>query len=73
MKLLLQPSRPDSSTFEVDHQVQAAITALRGYLIRIRGAGRFDDGTVGILPTHESDIEIAVAALKQIGIWGAIS
>ncbi len=73
MTLLLQPPKPDSPSFEVDHQIQTAIAALRGYLIRIRAAGRFGDGTACILLARDSDAEIAVAALEHIGIHAAAS
>ncbi len=68
MKLLLQPPKSDSPSFEVDHQIQIAIAALHGYLIRIRGAGRFADGSAGILLARDSDAEIALAALRHVGI-----
>jgi hypothetical protein len=73
MKLLLQAPTPDSPTVEVDRQLHTAIVALRGYLIRVRAAGRFADGTAGILLEREGDAEIAVAALEHVGIHAAVS
>ena len=73
MRLLLQPPKPDSSNFEVDQQIHMAVSALHDYLIRIRGAGRFADGSTGILLAREMDAPIAVAALKRVGIQVAAS
>ena len=57
MKILFRPPKSDSPTFEVDHQIQNAIAALHGYLIRIRGAGRFADGTAAIILAREGDAD----------------
>ena len=73
MKILLDPPKSDSPTFEVDHQIQHAIAALHGYLIRIRGAGRFADGTAAIILAREGDADIAVAALRHVGIHATAS
>ena len=59
MTILLDPPNADSLTFELDHLLQTAIAALHGYLIRIRGAARSDDGTAAILLASEADQEIA--------------
>lgn len=73
MKLLLQPPKFDSPSFEIDHQIQIAVAALQGYLIRIRGAGRFADGAAAILLARDSDADIAVAALRHVGICATAS
>ena len=73
MRLLLQPPTPNPPSYEVDHQIQTAIAALHGYLIRIRGAGRFADGSAAILLARESDADIARAALRHVGIRATTS
>ena len=68
MRILLQPPRPGASSFEVDFEIQKALIALRGYSIKIRGAGRFGDGTAAIVLQRETDTGRALAALKDAGV-----
>jgi len=72
MKILLDPPKPDSPTFEVDHQIAVALAALHNSLIRIRGAGRFGDQTAIIVLQREGDADLALAALGRVGIRAAI-
>lgn len=66
-----QPSNPESSGFEVNQHVKTAIAALHSHLIKIRGVGRFADGSVGILLGRDSDADIALVALQHIGLRAA--
>jgi hypothetical protein len=69
MKILLDPSKPDSPTFEVDHQIAVALATLNESFIRIRGAGRFGDQTATIVLQRDADV--ALAALNSVGIHAA--
>jgi hypothetical protein len=68
MTILLDPPKPDSPTFEVDHQIVVALAALHDSLIGIRGAGRFGKSTASILLERDRDTDKAVAALNRVGI-----
>jgi len=68
MRILLQPPRADAPSFEVDFEIQKALVALHDYSIRIRGAGRFGDGSAAIVLQRESDAPRALSALKDAGI-----
>ena len=72
MRILLDPPRRDARTFEIDHQIQRAVAALYGALIRIRGAGRFGDGGAAIVLARDGDAEIALAALRHAGIRASL-
>jgi hypothetical protein len=71
MKLLLDPPKPASPTFEVDHQIAVALAALHESLIRIRGAGRFGDQTATIVLQRDGDVDVALADLNSVGIHAA--
>jgi hypothetical protein len=62
MKLLLDPPKPDSPTFEVDHQIAVALAALHESFIRIRGAGRFGDQTATIVLQRDRDADAALGS-----------
>jgi hypothetical protein len=72
MRILLQPPKPDSPTFEVDFQIQHAIVALHVSQVSIRGAGRFGDGEAAIILQRDLDLEAAVEALRLTGIHATI-
>jgi hypothetical protein len=73
MKILLDPPKPDSPTFEVDHQIAMALAALHESFIRIRGAGRFGDQTATIVLQRDGDAEVALAALNSVGIHASVA
>jgi hypothetical protein len=72
MRILLDPPKPDSPTFEIDHQIAVALAALHGSLIKIRGAGRFGNYSASILLERDGDADPALTALKRVGIRAAI-
>ena len=72
MTILLEPPKPDSPTFEVDHQIAVALATLHKSFIRIRGAGRFGNQSATILLERDGDADTALAILKNVGIHAAI-
>jgi hypothetical protein len=73
MTILLDPPKPDSPTFEVDHQIAVALAALHASLVKIRGAGRFGDQIATIVLQRDEDADVALAALSSVGIHGALA
>jgi len=71
LKILLTPPRPDSPSFEVDHQIAQALVALHDASIKIRGAGRFVGDTATILLARDADGGKALEALRGNGIEGS--
>ena len=69
MRIRLTPPRPDSPSFEVDHQIALALAALHAVSIKIRGAGRFG-GETTILLARDADSGKALEALGKKGIEG---
>src|ERR1017187_9156412 len=57
MTILLEPPKPDSPTFEVDHQIAVALATLHKSFIRIRGAGRFGNQSATILLERDGDAD----------------
>ncbi|HVN28686.1 MAG TPA: hypothetical protein VMT64_09390 [Candidatus Binataceae bacterium] len=72
MTILLDPPKPDSPSFEIDHQISVALAALHGSLIRIRGVGRFGREYAMVLLQRDADGEGALTALRRAGISAAI-
>jgi len=72
MTILLDPPKPDSPSFEVDHQIAVALAALRNTFIMIRGAGRLEDHGAGVLLDRNEDAGIALAAPNSVGIRATI-
>jgi hypothetical protein len=72
VRILLDPPKPDSPTFEIDHAISIALAALLGSHIKIRGAGRFGEHSAAILLEREGDAVTAVTALKNVGIHAII-
>ena len=72
MTILLDPPKPDSPSFEIDHQIVVALAALHGSSVRIRGAGRFGKECATVLLQRETDAQIALKALQRAGIRAAI-
>jgi hypothetical protein len=72
MRILLDPPKPDSPTFEIDHQIAVALAALHGSLIKIRGAGRFGNQGASILLERDGDADPALTALSRVGIRAVV-
>lgn len=72
MTILLDLPKPNSPTFEVDHQIVVALSTLHRSLIRVRGAGRFGDHSASILLENDRDADAALAVLNSVGIHGTI-
>jgi hypothetical protein len=68
MTILLDPPKPDSPTFEIDHQIALALAALHDALVKIRGAGRFGDHAASIVLARDGDTDRALAALHGVGV-----
>ena len=68
MKILLEPPKVDSPTFEVDHQIAVALGVLHDAVVMIRGAGRFGSGAATIQLVRDGDTVKALAALQKVGI-----
>jgi hypothetical protein len=68
MTILLDPPKPDSPSFEIDHQIAVALAALHGSYVKIRGAGRFGRQCATVLLQREVDTQIALNALARAGI-----
>lgn len=66
----LTPPKPDSPTFEVDHQIALALVTLHDAQIRVRGAGRFGRETATILLARNADSDRALEELQKKGIEG---
>jgi hypothetical protein len=73
MTIYLDPPKRDSPSLEIDHQIVIALAALHNHLIRIRGAGRFGELSATILLQCDGDADLALAALKSVGIYGTVS
>jgi hypothetical protein len=73
MTIYLDPPKRDSPSFEIDHQIVIALGALYKHLIKIRGAGRFGELSATILLQSDGDADLAMAALKSVGIHGTVS
>jgi hypothetical protein len=72
MTILLDPPRPDSPSFEIDHQIAVALAALHKSFVKIRGAGRFGMSRATVLMQRDADRQIALKALEQAGIRAKI-
>jgi hypothetical protein len=72
MRIWLDPPKPDSPTFEIDHKISIALAAFHGSHIKIRAAGRFGEHSAAILLEHDCDADTAVTALKNVGIHAMI-
>jgi hypothetical protein len=64
MTILLDPPKPDSPTFEVDHQIVVALVTLHQPLIGSRGAGSFEIRRASVLVEQDRDTDEAVSAAK---------
>jgi len=72
MTILLDPPRPDSPSFEIDHQIVVALVALHKSLVKIRGAGRFGSSPATVVLQRAADKQIALKALEEAGIRARI-
>jgi hypothetical protein len=72
MIILLDPPKPDSPSFEIDHQIVISLAALHRSQIKIRGVGRFGRDRASVLLLREDDCEKALHALSDAGIHGVI-
>jgi hypothetical protein len=72
MIILLDPPKPDSPSFEIDHQIVISLVALHRSQIKIRGVGRFGRDRATVLLQREADCERALHALSDAGIHGVI-
>ena len=72
MTILLDPPKPDSPSFEIDHQIALSLAALHRWQIKIRGVGRFRRDRATVLLQRESDGERAIRALSSAGIHAVV-
>lgn len=72
MTILLDPPRPDSPSFEIDHQIVVALATLHESLVKIRGAGRSGSSPAMLVLQRDADQQIALKALEEAGIRAKI-
>jgi hypothetical protein len=72
MTILIDPPKPDSPSFEIDHQIAISLAALHRSQIKIRGVGRFGRDRASVLLLRDADCEKALNALSDAGIHAAI-
>ncbi|HLX37465.1 MAG TPA: hypothetical protein VKR29_06665 [Candidatus Binataceae bacterium] len=72
MTILLDPPKPDSPSFEIDHQIAISLAALHRYQIKIRGVGRFGRNHATVLLQRDDDCDKALHALEDVGIHAVI-
>jgi len=72
MIILIDPPKPDSPSFEIDHQIAMCLAALYQRKIKIRGAGRFGHSYASVLLQRDVDGEEALHALSDAGIHAII-
>ncbi len=68
VRILITPPKPDSPSFEVDHQIAVVLAPLHEAMVKIRGAGRFGSDTAVVLLERDRDADRALAASKSVGI-----
>jgi len=66
--IIIQSSKDASREFQVDQELQRAFTTLHAAFIKVRGGGRFMDGSGYIVLAREADGPAALAALAKGGI-----
>jgi hypothetical protein len=72
MIILLDPPKPDSPSFEIDHQIAISLAALHRYQIKIRGVGRFGRNRASVLLQRDDDCDKALHALSDAGVHAVI-
>jgi hypothetical protein len=72
MTILLDPPKPDSPSFEIDHQIAISLAALHRNQIKIRGVGRFGRNQATVLLQRDDDGAKALLALSDAGIHAVI-
>ena len=72
MTILIDPPKPDSPSFEIDHQIVLSLAALHRWQIKIRGVGRFGRDRASVVLQREADGEKALHALSDAGIHAVL-